>query len=412
MADIFISYRHGTTDSWAADDVAKRLDQHFSVFFDGRRGSLELGDVFPDAIEDALNDCRIVLAIIGPDWCSKESLRRLRRDADWVRRELRMTLGRPDVRVVPLVIEPARIPDAASLPDDIATLVDRQARELSPPRMDVDIEDLVHRLRDWLGGRGASPERVHQVPPALPYLCDRKDQEEAFVEMAGTLDPATNVLTCVVHGHRWECHDELLQRFQCEGVLEDTFGIDDGVGIFPVQLNRVKLRSGLFREALASALKADVIGKRTASDDDVRAWLSAILQPIVVVVQFTWSDYQEVGDRLVPDLVQAWNGLVRPGDPAKTARPSRPVVLWINLTYEEDDRELPRAVLFSPLPKLSSVEERHIREWLVLRKVNPHVAVKKQELLQLPLDRDYCHAPGQLHMMRFAEAVHRILGAP
>ena len=411
MADIFISYRHGTTDSWAADDVAKRLDQHFSVFFDGRRGSLELGDIFPDAIEDALNECRIVLAVIGPDWCSKESLRRLRRENDWVRRELSMTLGRPDVRVVPLVIEPARIPDAASLPDDIATLVDRQARELSPPRMDVDIEDLVHRLRDWLGGRGASTERVHQVPPALPYLCDRKDQEEAFVEMAGTLDPATNVLTCVVHGHRWECHDELLQRFQCEGVLEDTFGIDDGVGIFPVQLNRVKLRSGLFREALTSALKADVIGKRTASDDDVRAWLSAILQPIVVVVQFTWSDYQEVGDRLVPDLVQAWTALLCPGDPGTTVRPSRPVVLWINLTYEEDDRELPRAVLFSPLPKLSSVEERHIREWLVLRKVHPHVATKRQELLQLSLDRDYCHAPGQLHMMRFAEAVNRILAA-
>jgi hypothetical protein len=215
----------------------------------------------------------------------------------------------------------------------------------------------------------------------------------------------------VVHGHRWECHDELLQRFQCEGVLEDTFGIDDGVGIFPVQLNRAKLRSGLFREALASALKADVIGKRTASDDDVRAWLSAILQPIVVVVQFTWSDYQEVGDRLVPDLVQAWNALVRPDDPRKMVRPSRPVVLWINLTYEEDDRELPRAVLFSPLPKLSAVEERHIREWLVLRKVHPHVAARKQELLQLALDRDYCHAPGQLHMMRFAEAVTRILAA-
>ncbi len=87
------------------------------------------------------------------------------------------------------------------------------------------------------------------------------------------------------------------------------------------------------------------------------------------------------------------------------------MVLWINLTYEEDDRELPRAVLFSPLPKLSSVEERHIREWLGLRKVHPHVAAKKQELLQLALDRDYCHAPGQLHMMRFAEAVTRILAA-
>ena len=412
MADIFISYRHGTTDSWAADNVARRVEQHFSVFFDLRRGSLDLGDVFPTAIEDAVNDARIVLAVIGPDWCSKESLRRLRRENDWVRRELGLTLARSDVRVVPLIIEPARLPDAASLPGDVAPLVERQARQLSPSTLDGDADDLVLRLRDWLGGRSTAPERAPHVPSALPYLCDRKDQEEAFVEMAGTIDPATNVLTCVVHGHRWECHDELLQRFQCEGVLEDTFGMDDGVGIFPVQLNRAKLRAGLFREAIASAIKADVIGRRTATDDDLRAWLSAILQPLVVVVQFTWSDYQEIGERLVPDLVQGWNALLRPGDPAQTARPSRPAVLWINLTYEEDDRELPRAVLFSPLPKLSSVEERHIREWLVLRKVHPHVSAKKQELLQLPLDRDYCHAPGQLHMMRFAEAVNRILAAP
>jgi hypothetical protein len=92
-------------------------------------------------------------------------------------------------------------------------------------------------------------------------------------------------------------------------------------------------------------------------------------------------------------------------------RASRPALLWINLTYEEDDRELPADVLARPLPKLSPVDERHIREWLGLKKVVPFVTARKQELLSLPSDRSYCHAPGRLHMMRFAQAVNRILAA-
>src|SRR5687767_13876133 len=110
MPDIFISYRHGTTDSWAAVSIATLLEQHFPVFFDANRSSLDLGDAFPPAIDEALHECRVVFVIIGPDWRSDDSLDRLRRDTDWVRRELRTVLGRPNVRVVPLLIEPATLP--------------------------------------------------------------------------------------------------------------------------------------------------------------------------------------------------------------------------------------------------------------------------------------------------------------
>lgn len=412
MPDIFISYRHGTTDSWAAISIANLIEEHFPVFLDANRHSLDLGDAFPPAIDEALQECRVVLAIIGPDWRSEENLRRLRRENDWVRRELRTALGRQNVRVVPLLIEPATLPDPASLPEDVAPIGARQARQLSPARIETDCDDLVRRLHHWLSGRPAAQDYGRQVPTLIPYLCDRKDQEEAFVEMIRAVDSSSKLMACVVHGHKWESHDELLERFRLEGVLEDMFGRGtEGVAIHPVQLNRGKLRTGSFADALKSALKADVLRKRGATDDDLLSWFSTLLQPVVVVVQFTWSDYEEIGDGLVRDLIKSWQGILRNDSRPSPVGLPQPALLWINLTYEEDDFELPRDVLAHPLPKLSSVEERHIREWLGLRRVIPFVAARKQELLNLPSNADYYRTPGRLHMMRFAQAVNRILSS-
>jgi hypothetical protein len=132
---------------------------------------------------------------------------------------------------------------------------------------------------------------------------------------------------------------------------------------------------------------------------------------MVVQIQFTWSDYEEIGDSLVEGLVGAWQGLLKTDSSATTGRPAQPALLWINLTYEDEDRELAREVLLNPLPKLSSVDLRHIREWVGLKKVAPFVTGKKQQLLDLPSDREYSHASGRLHMMRFADAANRILAA-
>jgi hypothetical protein len=411
MADIFISYRRGETDKWVARWLNDRLADSFDVFFDGQRESIDFGASFPDEIDEALAQCRVVFAVIGPDWLDSKNLARLKDEDDWVRRELRTALNRRHVRVVPLLVESAAPPDQSLLPPDLESLSDRQAYRLTD-RGESDYRDLESRLREWLSKRPAAAEPRSSVPGNLPFLCDRRDQEEAFVELVRSAESSTGFIACVVHGHKWESHDELLQRFKEEGVLDDVFhSVEEGAAFYPVRLSRTRLKAGRFSDELKSVLKAEVVRRRSLPDSELAAVFKALARPLVMIVQLTWSDCRELGPSAVKNLAEAWVALGTPATGAAAERLPFPAMLWINVTYDGPDDELPADALHSPLPKLCSVEEGHIREWVGLDRVRPFVSAKKRELLDLPSDARYCHSPGKLHMERFADAVREIIAA-
>lgn len=409
MPDIFISYRHGDTDKWVAGRLFDRLKHPFDVFFDGHRESIDYGSSFPDEIEEAIAECRVVLALIGPDWLDPTNLARLKEDDDWVRRELRTALNQRHTLVVPLLVESETPPEASLLPADLEPLTKRLCYRLDPERWEKD-PDLERRLRDWLSKRAATLEPRASLPPALPFLCDRRDQEDAFVDLVRNAESSSGFIACVVHGHKWESHDELLDRFRNEGVVDDVFhSKEEGTAFRQMQLNTTKLKAGRFAEWLRNAIKSDVLHRRSIPDSELAASLRRLAQPLVAILQLTWSDCQDLGTDAVKNLVEAWLGLGTVGADGTVERLPHPALLWINVTYDETDYELPGDVLHSPLPKLRAVEERHIREWVGLDRVKPYVAAKKRELLNVPSDARYYHTPGKVHMMRFADAVRDII---
>jgi hypothetical protein len=250
------------------------------------------------------------------------------------------------------------------------------------------------------------------MPPDVPYLCDRREQEDAFVELVNKTKASSGFIACVVHGHKWESHHELFDRIRNKGVLDDVFqSIQEGAGEYPIQLNKALLKEGRFADFLKNMLKSEVLRRRAVSDSELPALLRTLARPFVMIVQFTWSDCVELGESAIRKLVEAWHGLALTGPDGTVERLPYPALLWINVTYDEPDYELPRDVLHSPLPKLCSVEEGHIREWVVLDRVRPYVSGKKRELLDLPYNRRYCYSHGKVHMEHFAEGVHDIVAA-
>ena len=121
------------------------------------------------AIERALGSCAVVLVMIGPNWLSARSRRgerRLDRVDDPVRVEIRISLSRRDVLVVPVRVGGAAMPSRDELPDDLAALSTRNAAELSDARWDFDVAQLARQLMLDTRLRSAS-QRVRSMALSL-----------------------------------------------------------------------------------------------------------------------------------------------------------------------------------------------------------------------------------------------------
>jgi hypothetical protein len=145
---IFISYRREET-AYPAAWLYERLADRFGsgqVFKDV--DSIELGDDFVEVITRAVGFCDVLLAVIGDGWLTitDEHGRRCLDDPnDFVRLEIEAALTRK-VRVIPILVDGARMPRRDELPDSLAKLVRRQALELSPSRFEFDTSRLLKVL--------------------------------------------------------------------------------------------------------------------------------------------------------------------------------------------------------------------------------------------------------------------------
>lgn len=129
---IFISYRR--KDGAHAGRLSDRLIEHFGraqIFQD--IDSIPPGADFAEEIADAVASCQVLLALIGDGWLKikdEEGRRRLDNPEDYVRLEIEAALSR-NIRVIPILIDGAKMPRADQLPSSLAGLARRQALKLS-----------------------------------------------------------------------------------------------------------------------------------------------------------------------------------------------------------------------------------------------------------------------------------------
>lgn len=145
---IFISYRRDES-AYPAGWLYDRLADHYDggqVFKDV--DSIKLGDDFVEVITRAVGSCDVLLALIGEQWLTitdAQGRRRLDDPNDFVRLEIEAALAR-NVRIIPILVDGARMPTTEELPDSLARLARRQALELSPSRFDFDTGRLLRVL--------------------------------------------------------------------------------------------------------------------------------------------------------------------------------------------------------------------------------------------------------------------------
>ena len=132
--------------------------------------SIELGDDFVAAITAAVESCAVLLAVIGVRWLEatdEYGQRRLDDPEDFVRLEIEAALER-GVRVIPVLVEGARMPGSVQLPASLAKLARRQALELSPARFGSDLEKLLRVLDKILAEAPAPVEGWRSADASRP----------------------------------------------------------------------------------------------------------------------------------------------------------------------------------------------------------------------------------------------------
>jgi hypothetical protein len=146
---VFISYRRSDCQSQANglnDGLRNRLPDA-QIFMD--LDSIPPGADFEEHIREEIEQCDVVLVMIGDQWLDPRpgtETRRIDEPNDFVRLEVMTALSSRQVRVIPVLVEGARMPEAAQLPDDIARLARLNAFVLSDSHWGRDLQELTNHL--------------------------------------------------------------------------------------------------------------------------------------------------------------------------------------------------------------------------------------------------------------------------
>ncbi len=144
----FISYRRDDSAGHVGrlyDALSARFGRQ-RLFFD--IDHIAPGQDFVQVLDSSLNRCSVLLVVIGKRWAGtgRVGSRRIDHPDDFVRIEVAAGLRRPDLRVIPVLIQGARMPGPAALPDDLKELSRRNATEISDLRWKEDVARLCATL--------------------------------------------------------------------------------------------------------------------------------------------------------------------------------------------------------------------------------------------------------------------------
>ena len=115
-------------------------------------GHIPAGVDFELHLNNWVAACQVFITIIGPNWLDakdKAGQRRLHHPRDFAAIEISAALAR-NIRVIPVLLDGARMPKASELPDSLKPLAHRQAVEVRQLHFDRDAEALVERVREAL----------------------------------------------------------------------------------------------------------------------------------------------------------------------------------------------------------------------------------------------------------------------
>ena len=156
---IFVNYRRGDVRDAAArlrDNLAMTLGKD-EVFMDV--DNLLAGERFDLKLKEALAGTEIFLAVIGPRWLELLEARMESGERDFVREEIAAALA-AGIPVIPVLMDRAVLPKAASLPEDIRELVLYHKHDIVYESFGRDVQALIEAIETHRRTRAQQAEEA------------------------------------------------------------------------------------------------------------------------------------------------------------------------------------------------------------------------------------------------------------
>jgi hypothetical protein len=169
MPKIFINYRRDDCIA-TAGRLHDRLAQAFgsrNIFMDVDH--IPAGVDFKAHLDAQVAVCDVLLVLIGPHWLTatdERGERRLDHADDFVATEIAAALAR-DIRVIPVLVDGARMPRPAELSESLKPLSLRNAVEVRNTQFGSDVQRLVEKIGESKKPRIAVPLAAGLVMLAL-----------------------------------------------------------------------------------------------------------------------------------------------------------------------------------------------------------------------------------------------------
>ena len=189
---IFISYRRADSAGYAGR-IYDRLTAHFgkdAVFMDV--DTIEAGLDFVVVLRNAVQSCDVLVALIGRQWINikdENGKRRLDNSEDFVRIEIAAALDR-DIRVIPILVDGASIPNSAELPDNLKSLARRNALQVNHHSFNADAHRLISQLE--LALKAAEESKIIKAQ-RLREEKERKQRKEEIDKLLESADLTINL---------------------------------------------------------------------------------------------------------------------------------------------------------------------------------------------------------------------------
>jgi formylglycine-generating enzyme required for sulfatase activity len=183
---VFISYRREES-RWSAGRLFDRLAQRFDrkqLFMDV--DAIPIGEDFVETIKKRVGKCDVLIAVIGDRWLNSTDRqgRRLDNPEDFVRTEIATALRRK-IRVIPVLVDGASMPESADLPDDLKPLARRNALRISDTGFDDDCRRLVVAIEEVVEKTAADRSQRNEKKRLKHKLTARTAEEHPWVNSLG-----------------------------------------------------------------------------------------------------------------------------------------------------------------------------------------------------------------------------------